>query len=40
MVDAGCLCVEAALLRALMKNPNNTSLNENYVVPCICLRAI
>ena len=22
------------------KNPNHTSLNENYVVPCICLRAI
>jgi len=23
-----------------LKNPNHTSLNENYVVPCICLRAI
>jgi len=22
------------------KNPNHTSLNENYVVPCICLRVI
>jgi len=22
------------------KNPNHTSLNENYVVPCICLRAL
>ena len=22
------------------KNPNHTSLHENYVVPCICLRAI
>jgi len=22
------------------KNPNRTSLNENYVLPCICLRAI
>ena len=22
------------------KTPNHTSLNENYVVPCICLRAI
>jgi len=22
------------------KNPNHTSLNENYVVPCVCLRAI
>ena len=24
----------------LNKNPNHTSLNENYVVPCKCLRAI
>ena len=24
----------------LGKNPNHTSLNENYVVPCICLRAL
>jgi len=24
----------------LKKNPNYTSVNENYVVPCICLRAI
>jgi len=24
----------------IKKNPNHTSLNENYVVPCICLRAI
>jgi len=24
----------------IIKNPNHTSLNENYVVPCICLRAI
>jgi len=23
-----------------VKNLNHTSLNENYVVPCICLRAI
>jgi len=23
-----------------IKKPNHTSLNENYVVPCICLRAI
>ena len=22
------------------KNPNHTSLNENYIVPCICLTAI
>ena len=27
-----CVCVK--------KNPNHTSLNENCVVPCVCLRAI
>jgi len=42
-------CLSESGLRAAMisfldakesKNPNHTSLNENYVVPCICLRAI
>ena len=27
-------------MRSVVKTPNHTSLNENYVIPCICLRAI
>ena len=35
------ICVERLMVSFLInKNPNHTSLNENYVVPCICLRAI
>ena len=34
------VCLDEMLNSLKLKNPNHTSLNENYVIPCICLRAI